>query len=282
LLPLTYIDRTYIGLAMRTCIDLGLHRRTPSRCNSVLDVEMQKRIFWTCYSLDRQISIILGRPFAISDRDVDAEVGYSCEFLTAMTNWVEKLPLDVNESVQDSRIFEAALQDSQLVSDQAPAVSTSLSCFLHICRLRRIESQIQQSIYRVDEPSRAVEAEVESFIQQLEDWKEKIPRDARQHVADKPSTRTDTVVIDGYGYYVISLLSLLSGTDANGADLDGLLLQMHEVLASSTSLSTGHEHSFLENMRRSLRGCLPNVQETSPEYSGWIFPNGFAFGFPRR
>jgi len=161
-------------------------------------------------------------------------------------------------------------------------VSTSLSCFLHICRLRRIESQIQQSIYRVDEPSRAVEAEVGSFIQQSEDWKEKIPRDARQHVADEPSTRTDTVVIDGYGYYVISHFPLFPGTDANGTDLDGLLLQMHEVLASSTSLSTGHKHSFLENMCRGMRRCLSNVQEASPKYSGWLFPDGFAFGFPRR
>lgn len=178
---------TYIGLAMRTCIDLGLHRRTRTKQYSRLDVELRKRIFWTCYCLDRQISIILGRPFAISDRDIDAE-----------------LPLDVDESAQAVSAFEIALAASNSTPiDQPQAVSTSLSCFIHICRLRRIESQIQQSIYRVDESSGTSEVEVDSFIQQLEDWKENIPRDARQHDADKPTTNTDTMVIDGYGYYMV-------------------------------------------------------------------------------
>lgn len=59
---------TYIGLAMRACINLGMHRKMAARGCSMLDSEMSKRIFWTAYSLDRQISIILGRPFAISDR----------------------------------------------------------------------------------------------------------------------------------------------------------------------------------------------------------------------
>lgn len=83
-----------------------------------------------------------------------------------------------------------------------PSISTSLSCFIHICRLRRIESEIQQTIYRVDDSSPTSEAEVERFIQKLDDWRERIPADAKQHNADKPSTKTDTHVIDGYGYYV--------------------------------------------------------------------------------
>lgn len=178
---------TYIGLAMRTCIDLGLHRRTPTNKYSILELEMRKRIFWTCYCLDRQISIILGRPFSISDQDIDTE-----------------LPLDIDESVHDTAVLEAALAASDSTpKGQAPVASTSLSCFIHICRLRRIESRIQQSIYRVDEFSGATEMEVESFLLQLEEWKENIPSDARQHSADKPSTETDTLVIDGYGYYMV-------------------------------------------------------------------------------
>lgn len=60
---------------MRLCIDLGLHRRLPTLTKtSPAEAEMQRRVFWSCYCLDRQISIILGRPFAISDRDIDVEV----------------------------------------------------------------------------------------------------------------------------------------------------------------------------------------------------------------
>jgi hypothetical protein len=71
---------TYVGLAMRLCIDLGLHRkRGPSHLQinnprALADLEMRKRVFWTAYCLDRQVSIVLGRPFAISDRDIDADV----------------------------------------------------------------------------------------------------------------------------------------------------------------------------------------------------------------
>jgi hypothetical protein len=71
---------TYVGLAMRLCIDLGLHRRTKARGSlrttlpTLGALEMRKRVFWTTYCLDRQVSIVLGRPFSISDRDIDAEV----------------------------------------------------------------------------------------------------------------------------------------------------------------------------------------------------------------
>lgn len=64
---------TYIGLAMRQCIDLGLHKK-PRRSNSFFENEMKKRVFWTSYCLDRQLSISMGRPFAISDRDIDVQV----------------------------------------------------------------------------------------------------------------------------------------------------------------------------------------------------------------
>jgi hypothetical protein len=64
---------TYIGLAMRICIDLGLHRRTRKERLDV-ETEMRKRIFWTCYFLDRQVSIVLGRPFSILDHDLDLPV----------------------------------------------------------------------------------------------------------------------------------------------------------------------------------------------------------------
>ncbi|KAF2001588.1 hypothetical protein P154DRAFT_384748, partial [Amniculicola lignicola CBS 123094] len=58
---------SYVGIAMRLCISLGLHRKQRRRGKSFADAEMCKRVFWVTYCLDRQVSIILGRPFAISD-----------------------------------------------------------------------------------------------------------------------------------------------------------------------------------------------------------------------
>jgi hypothetical protein len=35
---------------------------------------LKRRVFWTCYILHRQSSIATGRPFAISDQDLDASL----------------------------------------------------------------------------------------------------------------------------------------------------------------------------------------------------------------
>jgi len=139
------------------------------------DVEMRKRLFWSCYTMDRQVSIPLGRPFAISDRDIDVQ-----------------LPLDVEESCQDLQELEQA---SKVDPDVVRAESTSLTAFLHILRLRRIESSIQQTIYRVDQSTNVTDAEVEFYLKQLENWKSLIPLDAKKQV-DRES-----IAFDGYDYY---------------------------------------------------------------------------------
>jgi hypothetical protein len=51
--------RVYSGLAMRACIDIGLHRRHHARGHS-LQGELKKRLFWACYYLEREVSIALG------------------------------------------------------------------------------------------------------------------------------------------------------------------------------------------------------------------------------
>jgi hypothetical protein len=38
------------------------------------DAEIRRRNFWACYCLDRVTSIVLGRAFAIADRDINVEV----------------------------------------------------------------------------------------------------------------------------------------------------------------------------------------------------------------
>lgn len=84
-----------IGLAMRTCIDLGLHRRRRDegegdknnntrdyhhhhqqgrRGRGRIELEMRRRLFWTIYVLERVIAISLGRPFSIPDRQIDVDL----------------------------------------------------------------------------------------------------------------------------------------------------------------------------------------------------------------
>ncbi|KAK5710838.1 hypothetical protein LTR15_012815 [Elasticomyces elasticus] len=167
----------YIGLAMRIAIDLGLHRQTSTMNRLGFDVEMRKRLFWSCYTMDRQISIPLGRPFSISDNDIDVAI-----------------PFDLDESSQNIQALEHA---SKLDPNTPRTESTSLTAFLHILRLRRIESSIQQTIYRVDQPVNITDAEVDHYLEQLEHWRATIPKDAKSHV-DRES-----VAFDGYDYYMV-------------------------------------------------------------------------------
>lgn len=67
-----------------------------------------------------------------------------------------------------------------------------MTCFIHIIRLKRIESEIQRSLYRVDNSINSNRiAETERFLQHLTAWKENIPHHSRELDGNR---RTDTYV----------------------------------------------------------------------------------------
>lgn len=132
-----------IGIAMRMCIEMGMHRQINNTPGTAAGAEDHVRcLFWSCYCLDRQTSIILGRPFAVADHDIDAA-----------------LPVGTDD---ESR--------------------RSLVPFVHICRLRIVESRIQQTVYRVDRALDAptMTAEIEANLRLLEVWKSTIPKEDSQ------------------------------------------------------------------------------------------------------
>lgn len=84
------------GLAIRTSVALGLHR-SPSYTNMrsrhrEIDhdgQDLRSRVFWSAYSLERINGLVLGRPFGISDVDIDVPLPDSQEYVVA--NHVFKL-----------------------------------------------------------------------------------------------------------------------------------------------------------------------------------------------
>lgn len=67
------------GLAIRTAVALGLHRqpyrnkddqKLPEEARA--NLQLRYRIFWCAYGMERINGIVLGRPFGISDVDIDA------------------------------------------------------------------------------------------------------------------------------------------------------------------------------------------------------------------
>ncbi|CAJ2506908.1 Uu.00g080940.m01.CDS01 [Anthostomella pinea] len=135
-----------IGLAMRTCIDLGLHSKRNESNLDPFAIQMRRRLFWSIYSLERTIAISLGRPLSIPDRQIDIE-----------------LPQE------DAR--GGAREDSSSphcsIAPRRPSLSLAISLF----ELRRIESRIQHSIYRADKPLTALTAKRDRLYQDLEGWR---------------------------------------------------------------------------------------------------------------
>ncbi|WWD19127.1 hypothetical protein CI109_103585 [Kwoniella shandongensis] len=137
------------GLAMRTAVEIGMHRGIKSKAERERDpvrYEMKKRVFWAVYSLDRMMSAQLGRPSGIQDRDIDVE-----------------LPLNVNVEFKDPKAL-AAMQNRQIelmggrrpgdeyTSGYGPA--TSMTSAIHNIRLNQLKQLTQDAIYRLDKPLR--------------------------------------------------------------------------------------------------------------------------------
>ncbi|RMZ77350.1 hypothetical protein DV737_g4415, partial [Chaetothyriales sp. CBS 132003] len=64
---------SYIGVGLRACCRLGLHRDLPNKFNAV-ETEERKRIFWLIRKIDTYVGAILGLPQMLSDDDIDQKL----------------------------------------------------------------------------------------------------------------------------------------------------------------------------------------------------------------
>ncbi|KAL4863745.1 hypothetical protein BDV12DRAFT_177167 [Aspergillus spectabilis] len=147
-----------IGLAMRTAIDLGLHRKANEINLDPITAQMRRRLFWTVYYLERVVSMSLGRPFSIADRHIDLP-----------------LPIDVDDDVRDPALLPP-VSDSSTSPENNPNGSnnhhiTSLTFSIYLITIRRIDSRIQHKIYRADRPLLALRSKMDRLFLELEEWK---------------------------------------------------------------------------------------------------------------
>ncbi|KAL4249328.1 ABC-transporter-regulating transcription factor-like protein [Abortiporus biennis] len=70
---------TVIGVGIRLAQDVGAHRRKVYNTESTVEEELWKRAFWVLVSIDRSMSMTLGRPCAIQDEDFDLELPTECD-----------------------------------------------------------------------------------------------------------------------------------------------------------------------------------------------------------
>ncbi|GIZ45114.1 hypothetical protein CKM354_000829700 [Cercospora kikuchii] len=116
-----------IRYATSLCIEMGLHRkrkRPVVSAEQARDTEMRRRVFWTCYCFDRSTSIVLGRPFAISDSDINVEFPSADIQFWTLTHKEPHGPTETQWS--------------------------NVEPFIHIISLDRIQSRIHKAVFRLD------------------------------------------------------------------------------------------------------------------------------------
>ncbi|KAJ5806007.1 uncharacterized protein N7503_003609 [Penicillium pulvis] len=138
-----------IGLAMRTAIDLGLHRKANESNMDPFAAQMRRRLFWTVYYLERVVAMSLGRPFSVSDRHIDLD-----------------LPWDVDDDVEDPALLTESTQNLD------PTKTTNLTFAIYLFKLRRIDSRILHKIYRADRLISSLRPKMDPLYLELEQWKE--------------------------------------------------------------------------------------------------------------
>ncbi|TEA22094.1 Positive regulator of purine utilization [Colletotrichum sidae] len=151
-----------VRYAVTLCIELGLHRRQTriSSAQGQRDVEIRRRVFWACYCLDRMTSVVLGRTFAIADRDINVE-----------------LPSD------DDSYWDLTALGSPPTPTPPEAHWSNMKPFVHIIKLRKIQSRIHRSVYRVDQDVFAgssserakLDIKMAAIRSELDEWARTIP-----------------------------------------------------------------------------------------------------------
>lgn len=162
------------------CIELGLHRYrafTDTSRNQLLEEQLRRRVFWQCYMMDRYTSVMLDRPPAIPDRDI--EIG---------------LPANADDEVLDIASTSGAFPDLEsfhrTCAPQAdPADTTEMSVFLMCLRLRKITSKIhakfqqnsstgagrETSHIALATASGTIYADLDQLLLELEHWRRLAP-----------------------------------------------------------------------------------------------------------
>lgn len=60
----------YTGMAIRMCFELGLHTANYSSQMSQFDIELRKRVLWTCFVMDKLESCTMERPWMLKSKDI--------------------------------------------------------------------------------------------------------------------------------------------------------------------------------------------------------------------
>ncbi|KAK3656292.1 hypothetical protein LTR56_002993 [Elasticomyces elasticus] len=220
---------TLSGLALRQCIELGYHRDLdwPNHQTDILTVEMQRRVFWVSYTIDRSAAFSLGRPFGITDMDINA-----------------KFPLDLD----DEHISAAGLTSHPRQADSQPP--TLVSAAIHGVRMRRIWGDIRQAVY-YDERRGASGGgtAIEEVRSKLHCWLSRRPTVQSQHGNRNVAFGSDKWFFLSYHHAKLLLHrpSITGASRADGLDKSSLAKVQLECAESSAIICTIYRDFYMQS-----------------------------------
>lgn len=134
----------YSGMAIRMCLELGLHTSHYSSQMSQFDIELRKRVLWTCYVMDKLESCTMERPWMLRSQDITLD-----------------LPTSLPEDDQKERSL--------------------LDGFSHLCRLMMLVEQVlvffTSDSRGSEEWTTKKESQVLFFLDKLAQWRDHLPED---------------------------------------------------------------------------------------------------------
>ncbi|KAB8204063.1 hypothetical protein BDV34DRAFT_122643 [Aspergillus parasiticus] len=166
-------------LCMRICIEQGLHklpRPAMRRKISLLQEQLQRRVFWECYIISQYSSITLDRPAAIAERDI--QVGF---------------PADADDEEIDAAEASGSFSDldsfCRATTRPTTTGNTEMTVFFYCLRLRKITSKIRTKFQQSNgapgdgqalamdsiTASGRIYEDLEELLSELEQWRRSAP-----------------------------------------------------------------------------------------------------------
>ncbi|OCT48918.1 putative C6 transcription factor [Cladophialophora carrionii] len=151
---------------IRQCVELGLHRQVRTDRITAQADEFKRRLFWSIYHLERRIVLVLGRPLAISDDEID--IPFPCEI---SDDSFEDSP-DPPEISRGSRASDPKSRPG------APSIPARNDVLFHIhnIMLDQLNAKSRLTLSRLAKVGHGtkIEQKIAKRFQELEDWKNRM------------------------------------------------------------------------------------------------------------
>lgn len=147
---------TFVGIALRSALRMGLHRHLPHVHMTPIDEETRRRVFHVIQQMDIFLSTTIGLPLVLQDKDID-----------------QPLPIEVN----DEYITEHG------ILTPPPGTPSFFQAFNAHAKLMRILAKVVQHLYPPNGTKMETTnvtymisyARIKEIEKDLHDWSEQLP-----------------------------------------------------------------------------------------------------------